>query len=97
MFLFALSFAFHSFVKKKSTFNRCVQLIEPPLSKSQTRYIERLLSIYLDENDASSNSHEKQSSDDEKIHSLADYAHQTLARSSSVPDSDESIWKQAPG
>lgn len=74
-------------------FIRCIQLIEPSLSKTQTHYIERLLAIYLDEESSKSN----QSSDDGKIHTLEDYTPRTVSSSVETSDVEGSIWKQTPG
>lgn len=72
---------------------RCVQLIEPALSETQTQYIERLLAIYLDEEPSKSN----QSIDDGKIYTLEDYTPKTVSSSVETADVEGSIWKQTPG
>lgn len=74
-------------------FIRCIQLIEPALSKIQTQYIERLLAIYLDEESSKLN----QSLDDGKIHTLEDYTPRTVPSLVETSDVEGSIWKQTPG
>lgn len=68
-------------------------MIEPSLSKTQTKYIERLLAIYLEEDSSTMN----QSIQDEKIHTLEDYYPQSVVELTEESDAKGSIWKQTPG
>lgn len=74
-------------------FIRCVQLIEPALSKRQAQYIERLLAIYLDDNSQNSNP----PFDDDKIHTIEDYTPKCVPNPVETADIEGSIWKQTPG
>ncbi|XP_031640748.1 uncharacterized protein LOC116352352 [Contarinia nasturtii] len=71
---------------------KCVQLIEPALNKTQTKYIERLLAIYLDEDTSMID----QTIQDDKIHTLEDYTPNNVIQTTEAPNAEASIWRQTP-
>lgn len=76
---------------------RCIQLIEPSLAESDVRYIQRLISIYMEQNALkSSNPDESRSLGDDLVHTIDDCPQQIAAKSTE-PTTNESIWREAPG
>lgn len=77
---------------------RCVQLIEPALEKSEVKQIERLISIYMNQ-EPLSKFNASHGPENEKVHTYEDF----IATKSTAPMDvcDEyignSIWREAPG
>lgn len=91
LFVFSFIFIF---------FDRCIQLIEPALTDTDAKHIERLISIYMDENSTKSPSSEENGcilSADDKIYTLDEFLHGNVPTESSSDVTVDSIWRVAPG
>lgn len=73
---------------------RCVQLIEPSLSTTEAKYVERLITIYMDENPIIN-----AKIDEDTIHTLDEFLEKNQMEKliSTENHIQSSIWKEAPG
>lgn len=79
---------------------RCIQLIEPSLSESEIRYIERLISVYMEpDTSKSSNCNGNKSHGNDIVHTINDFPNEMTKTTepTTAANADNSIWREAPG
>lgn len=71
-------------------------MVEPALAHSDAMYIERLISIYMGQNDSSRSEMNSKSADESKVYTVDDWicGPTKFPRANAVTDS---IWREAPG
>lgn len=76
-----------------------MQLIEPPLNLFEAKYIERLITIYMDLNSSNSTISSKLDLNDVVIHTLDECLKDDPVEKmvTEVEQNGNSVWREAPG
>lgn len=85
-------------LKNHFPFHRCIQLIEPALSKQEVKHIEQLISIYMRQVSVGK-SEAGHSPDIDVVHTFEDCIQSNTTKSIDLPNeqNEGSIWREAPG